>query len=99
MKKPRPNISKIAFWDVNFDKIDFDKSSVFVIDKVLNHGTWADIIEILRYYGLERAKKDVVQVSYFKSSALSFLCLILDLKKTDFIAYQRRQTRVSNWTY
>ncbi len=94
----KPNISKIAFWDVNFDKIDFNESSVFVIDKVLNHGTWADIVEIIKYYGLERIKKDAVSVPYFKSSALSFLCLILELNKTDFIAYQRRQIRISNWT-
>lgn len=99
MNQLKPNISKIAFWDVNFETIDFDKSSVFVMDKVFNHGTWKDIIEILRFYGLERVKRDIVEVSYLKGPALSFICLILGLNEKDFSAYQRRQVRKSVWQY
>ena len=93
----KPNISKIAFWDVNFDKIDFQENSVFVMNKVFNYGTWADILEILRFYGLERVKKEVVQSSYFKGSALSFLCVILHLTEQDFVSYQQRQKRNPIW--
>lgn len=97
--KSKPNISAIAFWDVNFENIDFDKSIVFVIEKVFNYGTWNDMIEILRFYGLEKIKRSIVEVSYFKGPALSFLSLILELNEKDFIAYQLRQSRTSNWEY
>jgi hypothetical protein len=93
----KPPISKIAFWDVNFEAIDFDANSVFVIGKVFNYGTWADIVETFRFYGIDRIKKEIVQVSYFKNTALSFLCVILDLTEDDFIAYQKRQARTTIW--
>ena len=99
MVSDRPAISKIAFWDVNFDKIDFEKSSVSVIEKVFNYGTWSDMMEVLRFYGLNRVKKDCVEISYLKGPVVSFLCLILNLKEKDFTAYQQRQKRTSNWTY
>lgn len=95
----RPNVSRVAFWDVDFDKIDFDLSSSFVMAKIFNYGTWADIIETLRFYGLDRVSKEVVQVAYFKNTALSFLCTILNLTEQDFVAYQRRQARKPIWDY
>lgn len=93
----RPNISATAFWDVNFEKVDFEKDSLFVMDKVLNYGTWADKIEVMRYYGLDRIKKEVVKAPYFKKVTLSFLCVILGLKEKDFAAYQRRQIHKGHW--
>jgi hypothetical protein len=95
----KPNISKIAFWDVNFDNIDFQENSIFVMNKVFNYGTWADIIETLRFYGLERVRKEVVKSSYFKGSTLSFLCVILHLTEQDFVSYQQRQKRKPIWNH
>jgi hypothetical protein len=37
-----PSISKKAFWDISFDKLDFEKSSLFVMQKVFNYGSWDD---------------------------------------------------------
>lgn len=93
----RPNISSTAFWDVNFEEIDFDQNSLFVMDKVFNYGTWSDILGVLRYYGFERVKKEIVKAPYFKKPTLSFLCVILELKQDDFTAYQRRQAKTSIW--
>ncbi len=95
----KPNISKIAFWDVDFDNIDFQENSTFVMNKVFNYGTWDDIIETLRFYGLERVRKEVVKSSYFKNTTLSFLCVILCLTEQDFISYQQRQKRTLTWNY
>jgi hypothetical protein len=95
----KPNISKIAFWDVNFDNIDFQENSVFVMNKVFNYGTWDDIIETLRFYGIERVRKEVIKSSYFKNTTLSFLCVILHLTEQDFVSYQQRQKWTSTWNY
>ncbi|GAB2795746.1 hypothetical protein GCM10027275_46210 [Rhabdobacter roseus] len=94
-----PNLSATAFWDVDFKQLDFEKDSLFVMDKVMNYGTWSDKLEVLRYYGLDRVKKEIVKAPYFKKPTLSFLCLILNLKETDFTAYQRRQARKSPWIH
>ncbi len=99
MTTARPNISKTAFWDVNFENINFQENSIFVMNKVFNYGTWSDIVETFRFYGLDRVKKEVIQSSYFKGSALSFLCVMLDLTEEDFTSYQQRQKRRSTWNY
>ena len=95
----KPNLSKTAFWDVDMEAIDFEADSLFVMGKVMNYGLWADIEEMLRFYGLERVRREVVDGAYYKKTALSFLCLILDLEESDFTAYQRRQARQSVWNH
>lgn len=95
----KPNISERAFWDVNFDKIDFEKSSVFVIDKVLNYGTFSEQIEIIKFYGIERVKNEVIKIPYFKKNVFAFVCGFLNLDKSLFTAYQRRQQQPNYWNY
>lgn len=95
----KPNLSRTAFWDVNLDKIDFQIDSLLVMNKVFNHGTWADILEVLRFYGIDRVRHEVVYGAYYKQTALSFLCLILDLHESDFTAYQNKQPRRPVWNY
>lgn len=95
----QPNLSNTAFWDVDKAAIDFEVDSLFVMEKVMNYGLWNDIVEMLRFYGLERVRREIVQGSYYKKTALSFLCLILDLEESDFTAYQRRQARGVIWDY
>ena len=59
-KYDKPNISKTAFWDVDFENLDFENNSLFIMDKVFNYGLWADVIAILKYYGLERVKEELI---------------------------------------
>lgn len=94
-----PSISATAFWDVDFKHIDFEANSLFVLDKVFNYGTWGDVIGALKYYGVERVKKEVVKAPYFKKTTLAFLCTVLNLKPKDFKAYRRRQERKTHWKH
>lgn len=95
----KPNLSSTSFWDIDMEAIDFEADSLFVMGKVMNYGLWNDIVEMLRFYGLKRVRREIVQGSYYKKTALSFLCLILDLEESDFTAYQRRQARGVIWDY
>lgn len=94
-----PSISKKAFWDVAFEDLDFEKSSVYVMEKVFNYGTWTDQVEIMRYYGLPRIRKEIVKASFLRKPVLSFLCVILHLNKTDFACYRRMQSNPLPWNY
>jgi hypothetical protein len=49
----KPNISKRAFWWVDFDKIDFDTHKKRVIYQVCLNGKDSDFLEILGFYGNE----------------------------------------------
>jgi hypothetical protein len=94
-----PSISRKAFWDVSFGKIDFEKSSLFVMQKVFNYGSWDDQLVILRYYGNNRIKKEIIKATYLRQPVLSFLCTILQLQKTDFECYTRKQSNPLPWIY
>ena len=92
-----PNLSKTAFWDVNFDSLDIEKNASFIMEKVFNYGLWADQVAIMKYYGDDRIKQEVVKGAYFKKKVLRFLCVIFDLQPSDFICYIRRQAHPICW--
>jgi hypothetical protein len=94
-----PGISKKAFWDVSFENLDFEKSSLFVMQKVFNYGGWDDQIAVMRYYGLDRIRHEITQASYLRQPVLSFLCTILQLQKTDFECYIKMQSNPLPWNY
>ena len=99
MSKTKPNISKAAFWDVNFDEIDFDKNQVFIIDKVFNYGKFNDQLEIIRYYGAENIKRFVTQVPYFRKEVFAFLSSYFQINPKDFKCYLQRQSNPSHWEF
>ena len=77
----KPEISQKAFWDVRFREIDFEKNSLHVMEKIFNYGTWDDQVAIMKFYGLNRIRKEIVKAAYLRKPVLSFLCAILHLKK------------------
>ncbi len=95
----KPNISKRVFWDVDFDSLDYEKDKLFIIDKVMNYGLWDDFLAVLRYYGKEIIKKEIVKSPYLKKDILNFLCFYLDLKPQQFRCYNRRRLQEPHWNF
>jgi len=95
----KPPISKKAFWDIRFDEIDYEKNSLQVMEKVFNYGDWNDQIVIIKFYGLPRIRKEIVNAGYLRPPVVSFLCAILRLKKTDFKCYTKMQSQPLPWDY
>ena len=54
-----PNISRILFWDADFDKIDWGRYKKSVISRVLERGSKEEIAEIARFYNL--AEEELVK--------------------------------------
>ncbi len=94
-----PSISKKAFWDISFDELDFEKSSLYVMEKVFNYGTWNDQVAIMKFYSLPRIRQEIVEALYLRKPVLSFLCTILELQKTDFKCYNKMQLNPLPWNY
>ena len=95
----KPEISKKAFWDISFNELDFEMSSLFVMEKVFNYGDWNDQVAIMKYYGLPRISREIINANYLRKPVLSFLCAILQLQKTDFTCYNRMQSNPIPWSY
>ncbi len=41
----------------------------------------------------------LTQAAYLKKTALSFLCLVLDLKKNEFKCYTKTQSNLGHWEH
>ncbi len=93
------NLSKTAFWDVDFSRLDYERQSRFILGKVFNYGTWADFLEMMHYYGRECVRAELVQAAYLKKKKPSFCCLLFDLKPEDFNCYTERQVNHPYWNF
>ena len=90
-------ISKLPFWDVDYDSLHGERDSLFILEKIFNYGLWADYRAIFSYYGPQRIRQEIVRASYLKKDVLYFLCLILDLQPTDFSCFTKTQSLPLLW--
>ena len=85
-------ISNLPFWDVDYASLDIERDALFILEKVFNYGLWSDYRAAFTLYGQARIRQEIVGASYLKKEVLSFLCLILKLKPTDFKCFTKTQS-------
>lgn len=93
------NLPKPLFWDVEYEKINYEKNKVFVIGRVLNFGMWEEIREVFKMYGEKEVKRSIVQATGLTERSINFWSKILDIPKESFICYIRRQSNPVQWIY
>ena len=58
----RPDLTKFRstiFWDTTIENIDFTAHSRYVINRVFERGNEEEILEIIRFYGIETIKNEI----------------------------------------
>jgi len=93
------NISRAAFWDVDYTSLDAEYSSIFIIGKVLAFGSYDDIQSVFRYYGINRIKKEVKLSNSLDPKTLNFFSKVLDINPTEFSCYKRIQFLQNSGSY
>jgi hypothetical protein len=78
----KPNLSKQAFWDVDFDNMDYQKKADFIIGRVFEYGTLTDLKSCLKFYGFERCKVAIINAKFLKSNAINTASLIFEIPRT-----------------
>jgi hypothetical protein len=92
-------LSNRAFWDVDFNQIDFEKHGRFVIERAFNQGTWKDQVAVMNYYGLERLRTEVVKIPCLRPTVVSFLGALLGIPKNDFLCCKPKPLPQLHWDY
>jgi hypothetical protein len=95
----KPILSKQAFWDVDMDKIDYEKNAAHVIQKVFDRGTIDDLISILNFYNEDIIKKSLLNARYLMNNTMSFACTLFNLKLSDFRCYKFKQSNPTAWPF
>ena len=93
------NLSRVLFWDVNYDTIDWENKVRFVIERVVSRGNQSDWLAIRTHYGLERIKNEMLQTRYLDKKTLNFLSKLFEIPKTEFRCYTLQQSNPGHWDF
>ena len=91
------NLSKVIFWDTQYETINWAKKARFVIERVVMYGTVEDWHAIKAYYGLARIKEEIRQSRDLDVKSLSFLSCVLNIPKEEFRCYTEKQSQPQHW--
>jgi len=98
-KKPKPIFNKRIFWDVDFDKIDYDAKARFVIERVFERGDVPDIRNCRRYYGDKKITEVLLNAKFLSLTSLYLASAVIDRPITDFRCYTLRQLNPTLYPY
>lgn len=85
-----PKIRPFLLWDVdlkNFDYIDYKR---IVIERVCMLGDLNDFLEIVRFYGMETIKEELLQSVELDKKTLNFFSQYFKIPEDKFKCYTRK---------
>lgn len=95
----KPIFNRRIFWDVDFDRIDFDGKASFVIERVFERGDVEDIRNCRRYYGDEKVADVLLNAKYLPERRLHLAAAIINRLFTEFRCYILRQSNPELFPY
>ncbi|EHQ29865.1 hypothetical protein Mucpa_5798 [Mucilaginibacter paludis DSM 18603] len=99
MTADKPILSKQAFWDVDMDKIDYEKNAAHVVEKVIERGKAEDFDNLLKFYGFKKVGKLALQANWLSDISINFCCVLFKVKPTDFKCYEKKQLNRQHWDF
>lgn len=91
------NLSKVIFWDTQYEQIDWVNKARYVIERVVMYGTVADWRAIQSFYGMERIKEEMLQSRDLDDKSMSFLSCIFNIPLQQFRCYTLKQSTPIHW--
>lgn len=91
------NLSKVIFWDTQYDTINWENKARFVIERVVMYGTAEDWQRIKAFYGITRIKNEMLQSRDLDAKSLSFLSCVFNTPKEKFRCYTEKQSQPQHW--
>jgi len=95
----KPQFHRRIFWDVDFDKLDYDKCADFIIERVFDRGDVDDIRQCRRYYGDERISEALTNAKWLMKETVYLAMAILKNELTDYRCYRLAQLNPQHWSY
>lgn len=96
---PKPELARRIFWDVDFDKLDYDAKATFVIERVFERGDVPDIRNCRRYYGDEKVAAVLLNAKYLPEHRMHMASAVVGKPLEDFRCYTLRQSQPGLYPY
>jgi len=93
------NLSKNLFWDIDLNNFDNLKNKKIIIERVISMGDLSDIRIIIHFYGKETIKQEIIKAGYLDNKTLSWVSNFLNISKTKFKCFAKRQSNLVHWNY
>jgi len=97
--KPKPVFEKRIFWDVDFEKLDYDAKANFVIERVFERGDVEDIRQCRRYYGDEKVTEALLKAKFLPEHTIYFASAVINKPVESFRCYTLRQLNPGLFPY
>jgi hypothetical protein len=85
-----PNIRPFLLWDINIEKFDFAVNRQLVIERACSLGNLSDFKEIMRFYGLDIIKEELVKSASLDPKSLTFFSQIFNIPLKKFKCYSKK---------
>jgi hypothetical protein len=99
MPKPKPVFNRRIFWDVNFDKLDYDGKASFIIERVFERGDVDDIRQCRRYYGDDILCNTLTNARWLSLATICLASALFNNQLTDYKCYNTAQSNPAHWMY
>jgi len=95
----KPIFDKRIFWDVDFEKIDYEAKANWVIVRVFERGDVQDIRNCRRFYGDERVRIALTKEKWLRKETVYLACAVLENNLEDYLCYNIAQSNPQHWLY
>ena len=96
---PLGDLSKHLFWDVNPDKLDFERNKKFIIHRVLDYGLINDWEIIYNRFGIDEIARNAVTIRDLDRKSASFIAVLSKTPLEQFACYTTGQLTQKHWNF
>ena len=89
IQQSQPKIRPFLLWDVTREEFDFSKNKQLVIERTCSLGNFSDFKEIVRFYGFDTIKEELIKSASLDRKSLSFFSLFFDIPLEKFKCYSK----------
>lgn len=96
---PKPELNRRIFWDVDYDKLDYDAKAPFIIERVFERGDVPDIRNCRRYYGDEQITEVLLNAKFLPEHRMHMASAVIGKPLKEFRCYTLRQSQPGLYPY
>ncbi len=86
------------FWDVDIGKLHADHSRRLIIERIFSLGDITEIKLAFQYYGEKTLAKELTRLNYLDPKSLNFAAKLLNIPRSSFKCYKRKQHQPQHWS-
>lgn len=94
MQKKLPIFLKQYFWDVDFNKIDPEKSRIFVLKRILDRGNDKALKWMLKHYTKGDIRQLLLTTRDLSAKTANYWADLLDVDKRKVVCLQKPYSRI-----